>query len=188
MLAVGVLLDRHLAFDPGERNIGLRTAKLLQRGFGDIVLTGHASGGSEHPVGADEIAALPNAVAGKTHRLVVVAPDELGVGGDAVVNRRKRIARAQPQRAARGQVAFLPAPAIGQRQAVIALGKREVRIEPQRQLEFGQRVVEAPPEQINAAQRMVRPGVLAVGRDRRQRRALGDRQRQLPCPPNPCGR
>ena len=188
VLPVGFLLDRHLVCDPGERNIGLRAAKLLQRGCGDIVLAGHAGGGGEHSVGADEIAALTDALARQPHRLVVIASDELGVGGDAVVDRRKRIARAQPQRAARGRVAFLPAPAIGQRQAVIALGQREIWIEAQRQLELGQRVVEAPREQIDAAQRVVRPGVLAVGPDRRQRRALGDRQRSLPCPPNPCGR
>ena len=64
VLAVGILLDRHLAFDPGERNVGLRTAKLLQCGFGDSFLACHASGSSEHAVGADKIAALPNAVAG----------------------------------------------------------------------------------------------------------------------------
>ena len=94
MLAVGVPLDRHLACDPGERNVGLRAAKLLQRGLGDIFLSGHAGGGREHAVGADEIAALADALARKTHRLIVVAPDELRVGSDAVIDRRKRIARA----------------------------------------------------------------------------------------------
>jgi hypothetical protein len=44
---------------------------------------------------ADEIGALPNALAGEPHRLVVMAPDELGVGADATINRRERIARAQ---------------------------------------------------------------------------------------------
>jgi hypothetical protein len=62
-------------------------------------------GGGEHAVSADEIAALSDALARKAHRLVVVAPDELGVGGDPLIDRRKRIARAQPQRTARGQVA-----------------------------------------------------------------------------------
>src|SRR6478672_1198364 len=65
-----VQLDRHLACNPGERNIGLRAAKLLQRGLGDVFLADHACGGSQHPVRADEIAALPDALARKTHRLV----------------------------------------------------------------------------------------------------------------------
>ena len=127
VLALGVQPDRHLAGDPGERNIGLRTAKLLQCGLGDIVAPRHAGGGRQHPVGADEIAAQPDALARKPHRLVVVAADVLGIGDDAVKNRRERIARAQPQRAARGQVGFFPAPAIRQREAVIALRQREVR-------------------------------------------------------------
>jgi hypothetical protein len=37
-------------------------------------------------VGADEVAALPDALARQPHRLVVVAPDELGEGGDAVID------------------------------------------------------------------------------------------------------
>ena len=49
------------ACDPGERNVGLRAAKLLQRDLGDIGLPGHAGGGGQHPVGADEIAALADA-------------------------------------------------------------------------------------------------------------------------------
>src|SRR6195256_5366008 len=122
VLPVGVPLDRHLACDPGERNIGLRAAKLLQCDLGDIVLSGHARSGRQYPVGADEIAALSDALARKTHSLVVVAPDELGIGGDAVIDRRERIARTQPQRTARGQVGLFPTPAIGQRQAVITLG------------------------------------------------------------------
>ena len=73
VLALGVRLNGHLAFDPGQRNIGLRTTKLLQCGFCDIVLACHTSGGSQHAVGANKIAALPDAVAGKTHCLVVIA-------------------------------------------------------------------------------------------------------------------
>jgi hypothetical protein len=56
---------------------------------------------------------LPDAFARKTHRLVIVAANEVGVSGDAVIDRRERIARAQPQRTPRGQVGFFPAPAIG---------------------------------------------------------------------------
>jgi hypothetical protein len=40
----------------------VRAAKLLQRGLGDIRLASHARGGGQHPVGADEIAALPDGV------------------------------------------------------------------------------------------------------------------------------
>jgi hypothetical protein len=45
VLSVGILLDRHLACDPSERNIGLRAAKLLQCDLGDIVLSDHARSG-----------------------------------------------------------------------------------------------------------------------------------------------
>jgi hypothetical protein len=44
MLPVGVILDRHLVCDPGERNIGLRTAKLAQRGPGNIGPVGNRAG------------------------------------------------------------------------------------------------------------------------------------------------
>jgi hypothetical protein len=57
MHAVDAPLDRHLVCDPGERNIGLRPAKLQQCEFGNIILSGHARCGRQHPVGADEIAA-----------------------------------------------------------------------------------------------------------------------------------
>ena len=109
VLAVGVLLDRHLVRDPGERNIGLSAAQFLERGRGDPDLSGHAGGGGQDAVGADEIAALPEGFAGKTHGRVVVAPDKLSVGSDAAIDRRKRIARAQPQRALSGEVVIRPA-------------------------------------------------------------------------------
>jgi hypothetical protein len=48
---------------------------------------------SEHPVSADEITALSDTFARKTHRFAVVAADELGVGGDPIIDRRKRVAR-----------------------------------------------------------------------------------------------
>ena len=44
---------------------------------------------------ADKIGALAHGLTRKLHRLVVVAADELRVSGDAVVDRQKRIARAQ---------------------------------------------------------------------------------------------
>ena len=59
---------------------------------------GHARRGRQHPVGADEIAALSDSLARQPDRLLVVASNELGVGGDAVIDCRERIARAQPQR------------------------------------------------------------------------------------------
>ena len=94
VLTFGVQFDRHLVCDPGERNIGLHPAQFLERGRGDLGLSGQAGGRGEHAVGADEIAAFPDTLARKTHCLVVVAPDELGIGGDAVINRRERIPRA----------------------------------------------------------------------------------------------
>ena len=114
VLAVGVVLDRHIA--PRSRRArcsaarGAAPAARLSR---VSCLAGHARGGGEHPVGADEIAALAQRLARQPHRLVIIASEELGVGGDADIDRRKRIARAQSQRAAGGLVALLPAAAVG---------------------------------------------------------------------------
>src|SRR3984893_18910283 len=91
VLPVGFRLDRHLACNPGKRNIGLCAAKLLQCDPGDISPAGHGGRRRQHSVGANEIAALSDALARKTYRLVVIAPAELCVGGDPVVDRRKRI-------------------------------------------------------------------------------------------------
>jgi hypothetical protein len=111
-------------------NIGLCAAKLLQCDPGDISLARHAGGSRQHSVRADEIAALSDALARKTYRLVVIAAAELCVGGDPVVDCRKRIAWTKPQCTSCSRVGFFPAPAIGQRQAVISLDEREVRIQP----------------------------------------------------------
>ena len=58
MLAVGVVSDRHVGGDPGERDVRLRAAQFLQRLLREFGLSGHAGGGGEHAMGADEIAAL----------------------------------------------------------------------------------------------------------------------------------
>ncbi len=55
---------------------------------------------------------------------------------------------------------------------MIGLREREIWIEPQRGLELGERVVEAPHEQVHAAERVMRPGILAVGEDRSAGRTL----------------
>src|SRR6516225_11166796 len=87
VLSFGVVLEGHLLRDPVDRNIGLSATKLLQGGLGDIVLAGHASGGREHPMSADEIGALTDALTREPHRCLVVASDIRGVGGDAEVDR-----------------------------------------------------------------------------------------------------
>jgi hypothetical protein len=124
---------------------------------------------------ADEVGLQAQALARQADRLVVVAADELRVGGDAAIDRCAGVARAQPERPARREVAVFPTAAIGQRQPIEALGQREAGIELQGELELGQAVVEATGEQQGVAQRMMCPRVLAVGANRRPRRALGDR-------------
>jgi hypothetical protein len=79
MLAFGDLLDRQVMGDPVERNIGLRAAKLMECGSGDVKLASHAGGGGQHTVCADEIGTSPDTLAGEPHCLVVVASDVLGV-------------------------------------------------------------------------------------------------------------
>ena len=88
------MLDRHLVYDPGQRNIGLRAAKLLECGHGDLDLTGHTGGSGEDTVGAGVISAQADGDARQPHRLFVIVPDELGQRGRAVTKRRERIPRA----------------------------------------------------------------------------------------------
>ena len=57
MFSVGVLPERHLTRDPGERNIGLSAAQLTECCRGDVCMSGHAGGGGEQAVAADVIAA-----------------------------------------------------------------------------------------------------------------------------------
>ena len=57
MLAVGGLFYRQFACDPGERDIGLSAAKLLQGCSGEFTLSGHSSSGGQDTVPADEIEA-----------------------------------------------------------------------------------------------------------------------------------
>jgi hypothetical protein len=61
---------------------------------------------------ADEIAALSDSYVRQADGFIVVMADELGVGGNAIIKRRERIAWTEPQRATRGQIAFFPAPSI----------------------------------------------------------------------------
>jgi hypothetical protein len=93
-LSVRVLLDRYLVHDPSKRNIGLSAAKLLECGYGDFDLTGHAGGSGEDTVGAGVISAQADSDARQLYRLIVIVPDELGQGGRAITKRRERIARA----------------------------------------------------------------------------------------------
>jgi hypothetical protein len=91
----------------------LRAAQLLQRNGCDLGLAGHAGGHRQYPVGAGEIAALTDRLARKSDSLLVVSSDKLGVGGDSVIDRGKRVARTQPNCTLRGFMGFLPAPAVG---------------------------------------------------------------------------
>ena len=58
-----------------------------ERGFRDLDLAGHAGGDRQHAVGAGEVAALADRLARKRDRFTIVPADELGVGGDAMVDR-----------------------------------------------------------------------------------------------------
>jgi len=76
VLAVGVLPDRQIFCDPGERDIGLRAAQFLECSRGDIMLSGHAGGGGQHTMPADEIVALPDRFVRQTDGFIVVVADE----------------------------------------------------------------------------------------------------------------
>ena len=102
---------------------------------------------------------------------MVILSDKLGICGDAVMHRREWVSRAQPQRPLGDVTGFPPPSAIAQREAVNALRHREVLVEPERQFELGQCIIDAGGE-IAAAKRGVCPGVLAVDSDCRERGPL----------------
>src|SRR4249920_693964 len=56
VFAVGIELPGQLARDPGQRNIRLDAAQLLERGLRDLDLAGHAGRDREHAVGTGEVA------------------------------------------------------------------------------------------------------------------------------------
>src|SRR5436190_3340137 len=117
VLAVGIQLPRQLVCDPGQRYVGLRAAQLLQRSGCDLGLPGHAGGHRQYPVGAGEIAALTDRLARQGDSLLVVSSDKLRIGGDSVINRGRRVARAQSNGTLRGFMGFLPTPTVGQCEA-----------------------------------------------------------------------
>ena len=87
MLAIGIELPGQLRCDPGERDIGLGPAQLLQRSPGEFDLSGHPGRDRQHPVGAGKIAALSRRLARKCNCLLIVLPDELCVGSNAMIDR-----------------------------------------------------------------------------------------------------
>ena len=97
VLTLGFQLDRHFPRDPGQGDVGLGAAKLPERGRGNVGLASHAGRRGQHPMRADKIRALADGLARQQHRLVVVVSNELRVSGDAIIDRQKRIARAQAQ-------------------------------------------------------------------------------------------
>ena len=173
VFAIGVMLPGQLRRDPGERNIGLGPAQLRKRAPGEFDLAGHAGGDRQHPIGAGEVAALPGRLARQCNRFLIVPSDELGVGRNAVIDRGRGVARALADGALRRRIGVRPPTAIAQRQGVVPLRQREVRVELERQLELGQRMIEPARGEVDAGERGMRPGILAVGGNRRQCRSFG---------------
>ena len=130
---------------------------------------------------------LADSVARQSYRLVVIAIEEFRVGGNAVVNCRERIAGAHQQRSASGLVALLPAVAPAEHQAIYAQRQREIRIEAQRRLEFGQRILVTSDVHIGGRQRKMRPGILVVGTQRCLGHAMGYRHGDLAVLPTHLG-
>src|ERR1700753_2674960 len=87
MIAIGGVAPRHLVGDPGQRDVRLCAAKLLQCKRRNLGLSGHPCRSPQHPQRPDEIAALPNRFTRKLYRFLVVAAAEPGISGDTVINR-----------------------------------------------------------------------------------------------------
>ena len=81
-----------------------------KRGPGEFDLAGHAGCDRQHPIGAGEIAALPGRLARQRNRFLIVPSDELGIGGNAVIDRGRGIARALADGALRRRIGILHRP------------------------------------------------------------------------------
>src|ERR1700741_2059616 len=103
----------------------------------------------------DKVGAMPQRFPGQAHRFFVIAPDELRIGGNTAIDRGERIAWAEPERMPRGTVTLFPSPAIGQRDPVISPGRGEVGVQSERELKFGERILEPTIEQVDAGKGVV---------------------------------
>src|SRR5262245_19545946 len=92
-----ILRDRDMLRDPSKRDVGLRSAQLLERGFGELDLARHTRRSGQYAVGGDEVGALTDRFARKPHRVVLVASEQLGTSGYTSDDRGERITRAQSQ-------------------------------------------------------------------------------------------
>src|ERR1700681_2142175 len=90
-VAVSIPLEWYLLRNPGKRDIGLGTTKLLHRSLCDPLHSGHPGRCSQHPMRADKIIALPERFATQANRFLIIAANELGVGDDAAIDRREWI-------------------------------------------------------------------------------------------------
>ena len=100
MLPLHLPLERYLAREPRQRDVRLGPPQLHQRHqrhLRHLGMPGHGGGG-EHAVGADEIGALAQRLAGEADRFLAIAADELAIGNDDAIDRGERIARGEPQR------------------------------------------------------------------------------------------
>ena len=88
MFPVGVMFERHLIRDPGQRNIWLSAAQLTERARCDLGLSGHAGSSGEQTVATDVIASQTYCPLRQTHGLVIIPSDKLRVRGNAIVKRR----------------------------------------------------------------------------------------------------
>ena len=84
MLPLGVILDRHVMTDPGQRNVGLRSAKILERCSGILGPACHSRGRGEHAVRADEIDALAQALP-RALKTVGISPNSSSAGPISMV-------------------------------------------------------------------------------------------------------
>src|SRR5437870_12300630 len=71
MRLVRLVLERQSAREPGERDVGLGAAKLLQRCLGSASVAFHAEGSGQHAVGTNKIGSLAQRFTREADRLGV---------------------------------------------------------------------------------------------------------------------
>jgi hypothetical protein len=111
--AVFLLLDEHLAPHPREREAGLDASQRVKRSPGKVYVSCHGGGGRERAVARGHVGALTDAFAREPYRLLVIAPNEFGVGGNRVIDRGEWVTQAEAQRVAGRLGSLLPTPETG---------------------------------------------------------------------------
>ena len=113
----------------------------------------------------NKIMPLSQSVAAEPDGLIIVAANKPRIRGHAAITRSKGITGAEAQCVTRLSVTVLPKPAKGQRSPIVSSCQGKIWVQPEREVVLRYRIVKTAIEQIDAAQRIVGPGIFAIRAD-----------------------